>query len=57
MFWGKQRRYCPNCGKEHYDTKINMDHVKSMCCDKKCRDEWELKYARMILGHDEEITK
>lgn len=57
MFWGKQRRYCPNCGKEHYDTKISTDHVKSMCCDEKCRSEWELKYARMILGHDEEITK
>jgi hypothetical protein len=29
-----------------------MDHVKVMCCDDKCREEWELKHAAMILGRD-----
>jgi len=55
--WGKQNRYCPNCGKHHYDSKISVSHVKSMCCDEKCRTEWEYKYARMVLGKDEAETK
>lgn len=48
---GKQHYHCPNCGKALYGV-ILMDHVKSLMCGKECRDEWELKYARMILRHD-----
>ena len=51
-YFGKQHRFCPNCGKHHYDERISVDHVKSMCCDAACRDEWELKYARMVLRKD-----
>lgn len=54
MKFGKQFRYCPNCGTRHYDDKVSVDHVKSMCCDNTCREEWELKYARMVLGKDAE---
>lgn len=58
MIFGKQHRYCSNCGAHHYDDKVCVTHVLSMCCDAKCRDEWELKYTRMILGHgaQEEIA-
>lgn len=52
MKWGKQYRYCPNCGRARYDGAIRMDHVLSMCCDQQCRDQWERKYAATILGHD-----
>lgn len=48
-YLGKQYRHCPNCGEKLYDDKLCMDHVKSMMCSKQCIDEWELKYARMIL--------
>ena len=54
MRYGKQYRFCPNCGRAHYDGVIQMSHVKSMCCNNKCRDEWERKYAASILGHDAE---
>lgn len=46
---GKQHRHCPNCGKPLYDDRLDMKHVMSMMCSDKCRVEWELKYARMIL--------
>lgn len=49
MLFGKQHRYCPNCGKHLYDNMLSM-HVSSMLCSKECRKEWELKYARAILG-------
>ena len=52
MIWGKQDRYCPNCGKHHYDERLTDKHVLFMCCDEKCRNEWEMKYTRMILGKD-----
>lgn len=48
---GKQYRFCPNCGRAHYDDAIHMRHVLSMCCDKQCRDQWEYKYASTLLGH------
>lgn len=54
MKWGKQTRYCPNCGKKHYDTLVSTNHVLSQCCDSVCRDEWEIKYTRMIMGKDGE---
>jgi hypothetical protein len=49
---GKHKRYCPNCGAEHYDDMIQMKHVLSMCCNLRCWKEWELKYAASILGKD-----
>jgi hypothetical protein len=52
MRWGKQHRYCPNCGRHRYDDKISVSHVKSMCCGPACRAEWEMKYARMVLHQD-----
>lgn len=54
MRWGKQYRFCPNCGRAHYDDLIQMDHVLSMCCDEKCRKQWNYKYAAKILGHSAE---
>jgi hypothetical protein len=53
MLYGKQIRYCPNCGTQLYDTKVSMDHVQSMMCSKQCRDQWSMKYARSILGKDD----
>ena len=55
MISGKQIRYCPNCGAKHYDQRLEMKHVLSMCCDEECRKEWNLKYARMIVGKDEPL--
>lgn len=55
MNWGNQYRYCPNCGKEHYDTRLTTNHVLSMCCDHECREQWQMKYARMIMGKNAEI--
>ena len=49
---GKQHRYCPNCGVHLYDNNLSMNHVKSLMCSDKCRNEWELKYAGMILRKD-----
>jgi len=53
MIFGKQKRCCPNCGTQLYDTKVSMDHVQSMMCSKECRDQWSMKYARSILGKDD----
>lgn len=50
--FGKQTRYCPNCGAKHYDSNIYTNEVVSMCCDFDCREEWEMKYTRVILGKD-----
>jgi NADH pyrophosphatase NudC (nudix superfamily) len=52
MTFGKQCRFCPNCGQGMYDTALSMNHVQSMMCSDECRKEWELKYARMVLGKD-----
>lgn len=52
MNFGKQNRYCPNCGKHLYDTNLNMTHVKSMMCSAECRQEWEMKHACCILGKE-----
>jgi len=58
-FFGKHTRYCPNCGDKLYDEKIEMKHVMSMMCSNECRDEWQIKNTRMILGksEDETVTK
>lgn len=50
--FGKQEYYCANCGGKQCDTKLSCNHVKSMLCSDECRAEYELKYARMILGKD-----
>jgi len=50
--FGKQTRFCPNCGKQLYDSKVEVNHVQSMMCSKQCMAEWEIKYARCILGKD-----
>ena len=53
---GKQNRYCPNCGKHLYDSNVSMNGVQPLMCNKECRDKWEMKYTRSILGKsDEEI--
>lgn len=52
MIYGKHLRFCPNCGGRHYDDRLSTTHVLSMMCDKGCREEWQRKYAAMILGHD-----
>lgn len=48
-----QTRYCPNCGKQTKDTSLSMHYVLSMMCSERCRQEWEMKYARMILNKEE----
>jgi len=52
--FGKQFFHCPNCGWRQYATHLSNTHVKSMMCSDQCRDEWEQKYASMILGKDAE---
>jgi hypothetical protein len=52
--FGKQHRYCPNCGKHIYDAGLSMKHVQAMQCSDKCREEWSLKYARMVVGQNAE---
>jgi hypothetical protein len=52
---GNQHRYCPNCGKPLYDDCITMNRVALLMCDDDCRQEWELKFARTILGRSAEI--
>lgn len=49
---GKQYFHCPNCGEKQYSNHLSNTHVKSLMCSDECRKEWELKYARMILGGD-----
>lgn len=55
--FGKQNRYCPNCGKHVYDSNLTMDHVQSMMCSDECRRQWEFKYAALILGKSAEPIK
>ena len=54
MIWGKQNRYCPNCGKQLYDDRVGMNHVLSLMCGIACIKDWQTKYARKILGKDDE---
>jgi uncharacterized protein (UPF0212 family) len=53
MIFAPQTHYCPNCGEKQKSAAISMNHVQSMMCSNACREEWELKYARMILGKEE----
>jgi hypothetical protein len=50
MRLGKQHRHCPNCGKAMHDDCLHLNRVLPLMCNDECRREWELKYARMILG-------
>ena len=52
MRFGNQIRYCPNCGRKHFDNKVTYKNPISLCCDNKCISEWEKKYTRSILGKD-----
>lgn len=52
MIFGKQHRYCPNCGRHIYDGKVSTTHVQSLMCSDECRNEWSYKYAAMVLGKD-----
>jgi predicted nucleic acid-binding Zn ribbon protein len=52
MRFGKQHRHCPNCGRAIYDDCITLDRVLPLMCNDDCRQEWQLKYARMILGKE-----
>lgn len=54
MRFGKQHRHCPNCGLHIYDDKVSTTHVLSMMCCAQCREEWQMKYAGMVLGKDDE---
>ena len=54
MIFSPQERFCPNCGERLFDAALNNNHVKSLMCSNVCREEWELKYARMILGKESE---
>ena len=49
MMLQKQEYFCPNCGCRMTDI-INTDHVPSLLCSAFCREEWQMKYACMILG-------
>ena len=50
--FGKQHRYCPNCGKHLYDDGLSNTHVKSLMCSLECIRQWEWKYTGKILGKD-----
>lgn len=54
MKFGKQTHYCPNCGKKLYDNSIVMERVQVLQCSAACREAWEIKYTKHILGKDEE---
>lgn len=56
MKWGKQVTFCPNCGKKRYEAKM-ADTCKAMVCYPECLKEWELKYAKYILGKDGDDAK
>jgi hypothetical protein len=47
--FGKQIHYCPNCGVQQYDSRLE-NTVRATMCSRECLREWETKYARMILG-------
>ena len=53
MMYSPQGLFCPNCGEQLYGSALNMEHVNSPMCSETCREEWALKYARMLLGKEE----
>jgi hypothetical protein len=55
MRFGKLSIHCANCGKliDYYSAwRSGLGEVK--VCGKECHDEFDLNYARSILGKDEE---
>jgi hypothetical protein len=55
MIFGKQHYFCPNCGTKLYDAGITVNVVRAIICSNECREEWEKKYARAILGKSAEV--
>lgn len=37
-----------------YDSNILMNHIGSLMCSDRCREEWQIKYTKKILGQDGE---
>jgi hypothetical protein len=54
MKWGVFELYCPNCSRSIRTDDKELYHSKEFgySCGKKCHEELELKYTRMILGKD-----
>ena len=54
MRFGVIDLYCPNCGTSIRTDDKKLYHPKEFghVCGKKCYEELEMKYARMILGKD-----
>lgn len=50
MILGKQYHYCANCGAKLYDATLSMKHPSLCDNEYRCLREYEMKYARMILG-------
>ena len=57
MITAPQHYYCPNCGRWMRDGRLNTTHVLSLMCSDFCRDEWQKKYASLILGRTYEEAK
>ena len=56
MRFGFINLFCPLCGNvfRYNETKGTYHHSEwGVICSKKCFDDGELKYARMILGKDD----
>jgi hypothetical protein len=56
MKYGKQVWFCPNCGAKYYNASACATSTRSQVasCYLACLKEWETKYARWILGKDQE---
>jgi hypothetical protein len=55
MNWGRQTWYCPNCGTKHFDERLmNTTRGQAANCSQECARAWEVKYANLILGRDEQ---
>ena len=54
MRFGKQTVYCINCGKKQYTNQLSKTHVLSLMCSSACRADYDLKYARCVMGKNEE---
>ena len=54
MRWGVFELYCPNCGVTIKTDDKSVYHHKEFghVCGKKCHEELEMKYTRMLLGKD-----
>ena len=62
MKWGSLKLFCSMCGKQfllsgHYMHGIRHSKEYGYLCSIECYKVSELKYARMILGKDDESIK